>query len=84
MRIMEEIFFLNGFRCDKEFGICLVFVNILFNLFKGKLINNIFFLFLIIVSLSEIIFFCKCICMDVNCIFYYFFVFMMVYLVLLV
>lgn len=71
MRTMEEISSLNGPRCDKESGICPVSANTLLNLSKGKLINNISSPFLIIISLSEITFSCKCICMDANCTFHH-------------
>lgn len=71
MRTMEETSSLNGPRCDKESGICPVSANTLLNLSKGKLINNISSPFLIIISLSEITFSCKCICMDANCTFHH-------------
>lgn len=71
MRTMEQTSSLNGPRCDKESGICPVSANTLLNLSKGKLINNISSPFLIIISLSEITFSCKCICMDANCTFHH-------------
>lgn len=71
MRTMEETSSLNGPRCDKESGICPVSANTLLNLSRGKLINNISSPFLIIISLSEITFSCKCICMDANCTFHH-------------